>query len=201
MATGPDTATIDLHWCRWQAGDGRAALRRVLASYLDVEPAAIGFTAARHGKPRLAAPFDDTILFNWSHCRQLAVIAVARGVEPGIDIERVDRRVSFDAIARRWFAPSEQAQLRALQPSARREAFLRMWTAKEAVLKATGKGISHGLDRVGLALQGDSVRLLEWDGKPATDWQLLQPQAPEDGYLVALAWQGSTRRVRNCGFA
>lgn len=201
MATRSDTATIDLHWCRWRAGDGREVLRRVLARYLDSQPDALEFTKDRQGKPRLLAPHDNTILFNWSHCRGLAVIAVARGVDPGVDIERGDRRVSSDAIARRWFTQSEQAQLRTVEPAARREAFLRLWTAKEAVLKATGKGISHGLDRVEIGLDDGRVQLLRLDGKPTTGWQLWQPQAPENGYLVALAWHGSPRRVRACGFA
>ena len=81
-------------------------------------------------------------------------------------------------------------------PSAavRDHAFLRLWCAKEAVLKAHGHGISFGLDRLRFEDEGGGLRLVACDpalGAPE-DWSLQELQ-PAPDYLGALAWRPGAR--------
>ncbi len=72
--------------------------------------------------------------------------------------------------------------------------FLELWTAKEAVLKANGRGIAFGLHRLRVA-SGVPLRLAWLDGDDANAWQLQRVQL-DDAYVAALAWRGGTRHVR-----
>jgi 4'-phosphopantetheinyl transferase len=98
------------------------------------------FDIGPHGKPALPAGSVDAstaapLHFNLSHSGDLALIAIAP-VPVGIDLER-DAPPDADALARTWFTPAEQVRLQ------RGEAdFLTLWTAREAVLKAAGTGLS-----------------------------------------------------------
>lgn len=74
---------------RWQAG--RGALRTVLGGYLGIAPAAVELRLGHRGKPALADP-DASLRFNLSHSDELALIALARGREVGIDVERIGER-------------------------------------------------------------------------------------------------------------
>ena len=78
-------------------------------------------------------------------------------------------------------------------PAASRElAFVRLWCAKEAVLKAHGRGLSFGLHRLEFAPRDDDWALVSCDpalGKPS-DWTL-HAFAPMPGYLASLAWRAS----------
>ena len=122
---------------RW--GTGRGILREVLGRALGCGPAEVKFRYAAHGKPGLA---DSDLRFNISHSGALAVIALAR-VEVGVDVELPRPRRS-DAIARRFYTPGEIERLFAhADPERRADAFFRLWTCKEAFLKATGEGLSR----------------------------------------------------------
>jgi len=88
------------HRSRWVAS--RWALRGVLARYLGEDPTMIGLRLGEHGKPELADP-EATLRFNLSHSAGRALVAVATGVEVGVDIERLGRRTAphYTAWARR----------------------------------------------------------------------------------------------------
>ena len=125
------------------------ALRDVLARYLGVSANRIEFGKDGHGKPRLAAEFAARDLrFNLSHCRRLALVAVAWHREVGVDVEAIAADADDVQLAARRFAPREIAALRALPPAERQAAFFRIWTRKEAYLKAVGQGVSIPLDSV-----------------------------------------------------
>ena len=97
-----------------------------------------------HGKPLLAGPGTDGLHVSLSHTRGLVGCVVAR-CPVGLDCEPRARAARLGAlrVARRRFSPAEVAALERLPPGrARDAAFLRMWTLKEALVKATGRGIS-----------------------------------------------------------
>lgn len=121
---------------------GRAFLRTVLANCLgDTAPAALQFRQLAHGKPELDGLHAGKLQFNLSHTDAVLVLAVSRRHAVGVDVEAVTRKVELMALAQRYFAAHEYAELRALDASAQRERFFTLWTLKEAWLKARGLGL------------------------------------------------------------
>lgn len=174
----------------------QGALARFLCVYADCAQAPLMERSA-YGKP-FAPAFPD-LHFNLSHAGPHLLLAFARGQSVGIDLERSDRRLSIDGIAGRFFAEREARALAALAPAQRREAFLRLWTRKEAVLKAIGHGLQFGLDRVEFSLDHghdfDRLVSIGAEAGTASEWRVRKLD-PGPDLLGALAWRGADRRVR-----
>lgn len=121
---------------------GRGALRETLAFALGLAPADVPIVRGARGRPALAPP--HALDFNVTHTEGVAVIAhLARpGWRVGIDVEGLDRDVSHDGLARKFLTERERTAIASLDDDARRRAFLRRWTCKEAMSKATGEGLS-----------------------------------------------------------
>jgi 4'-phosphopantetheinyl transferase len=164
-----------------------ALLRALLSERADVAPSSWGFVAGPAGKPELDPAHGlPWLRFNLSHARSLVACAVTVGDDIGIDVESLDRRPPTEGLAARWFAPEETACLAARAEPTRTATFLRLWTLKEAFVKATGDGIALGIERVVFAL--DPPRLLRAppeSGAPAA-WRFLQLE-PVPGHVLALA--------------
>jgi len=195
----PPLAPDDIHiWrCRWAGGAGERAFAGLLRRYAEDEGAAI--FRGEHGKPHFAPP-HDTLGFNWSHSGDVALLAVGRGpagFSVGVDVEAVRPRARALELAQRFFAPGETACLRALGESARLQGFLTLWTAKEAVLKAHGGGLSYGLHRVSFTLEeeGAAPATFEGDVGQAEEWQVHRLPLNE-GLVSAVAWRGEKRALR-----
>ncbi len=123
----------------------RALVRTVLAQYLDVaDPASLAFITNAHGKPALAGA--SNINFNLSHTKGLVALAVTSAHQIGVDVEAVNRRVEMLELAARYFSASENQQLLELSGAEQRERFFRLWTLKEAYVKARGLGLRIPLD-------------------------------------------------------
>ena len=165
----------------------RALQRLALASYLPgVAPRELRFVRSGAGRPSLAAPFDAGGLdFNLAHSRGLVVLAVARGLEFGIDVERYDKNVPL-AAARRYFSRDEVAALEALPRDAQPRRFLRLWTLKEAYLKAIGSGITGGLGSMTFRLDNRGVSFERAADPDASRWWFGQFSAGAE-HLLAIA--------------
>ncbi len=188
----PDAGVIHLHWLDRQRQDKRRPLANVLARYLGVAPHELGIIEDEtSGKPRLAEVAQ--LRFNWSHTDNVALLAVANAVEVGVDLERSDRALDAMALAKRFFSAAEHAWLESLPQGKRGAGFLRLWTGKEAVLKATGTGISAGLDRVTFLPTGAYGLVLDRQRLGRGAAHVIQVRALatlEPGQLAALAWLG-----------
>ncbi|ANB19791.1 4'-phosphopantetheinyl transferase family protein [Dokdonella koreensis] len=152
-----------------------------------------------HGKPY--APEAGGIEFNVSHSGHYVLIAFARGQPLGVDLESVaGRRRAILTIAERFFAPDEAAALARLDGDRQHLAFLRLWTCKEAVLKAMGSGLHFGLDRLRFSLDADgqprAVAQIVGDAGDPAHWHLHRQEAAAET-VAALAWNGPERRVRS----
>ncbi|WP_266168652.1 4'-phosphopantetheinyl transferase family protein [Dyella subtropica] len=174
---------------------GREPFHALLAAYLGHAADDIRLGAGEYGRPMLTAPHDPDLHFNWSHSSDQALFAIARGVEPGVDLERLRERPRALAIAERYFSADEAAVLAALDASARDAAFLQLWTAKEAVLKATGRGLAFGLHRLSIASEAERLALRFLDGELPTQWQLHRLNLDVD-HVGSLAWRGGPRTIR-----
>lgn len=160
-----------------------------LAPRLQCTPEAVPLRRSAHGRPQLLAPhaMHDT---SWSHSGRGLLIALSRNAVVGIDLEHERPRKQVVAIAQRYFHPDEAAWLEAMSDEATRQsAFIRLWCAKEAVLKAHGRGLAFGLDRLRFEEFDGSMQLVSCAaelGDP-TRWRLRE-LVPEAGYHAALAW-------------
>ncbi|HEY0504400.1 MAG TPA: 4'-phosphopantetheinyl transferase superfamily protein [Lysobacter sp.] len=164
--------------------------RAWLAGELALAPEALPLARDARGRPRLGGTLSQWDC-NWSHSGDGLLIALGHGVQVGIDLERLRHRARALGLAQRYFTAPELAWLHAAPSSAVRDhRFLRLWCAKEALLKAHGHGISFGLHRLRFAADGDALRLAECDPAlgTASDWQLQELQ-PAPDYLGALAWR------------
>jgi 4'-phosphopantetheinyl transferase len=175
------------------------ALRLVLSRYLRASPRGLEFVVGEHGKPRLAEPGQSGDLqFNLSDSHHLALVAVTRGREVGVDIERLDREVEAMEIAEHAFAPAEIEALRAVPEPERRDAFFRCWTRKEAFAKARGTGLLLPLSTFTVSVKpGERPALRQVEGDPleSSRWTLLDLD-PGPGYTAALAVERGWERLR-----
>ncbi|HUB89908.1 MAG TPA: 4'-phosphopantetheinyl transferase superfamily protein [Dyella sp.] len=194
IAAGLGQDQLHVWRLRYDRAWRRAPLRALLGVYLGMPGDAVILAEGEHGRPELAEPLDRSLQFNWSHSGDTALIAVARGCAPGIDIEQLRARPRAMQLAGRFFHPEEVAALKALDASAQQQAFLRLWTSKEAVLKAMGRGIAFGLDRLRLTVPPAPSRLLWLDGDDASLWQV-HALAASEGYVASAAWRGLTREI------
>lgn len=120
----------------------RAALRRVLGSYLEIPPGRVALEHGPNDKPRLAPGTDPDLRFNLSHSGAVALVAVRLGHEVGIDVEQVRGGVDGEAIAREVFEAADRVSMAELSAIDPRGAFFRTWARREALAKATGAGIA-----------------------------------------------------------
>ncbi|HTQ98685.1 MAG TPA: 4'-phosphopantetheinyl transferase superfamily protein [Candidatus Acidoferrum sp.] len=148
-------------------------VRGVLARYCGCEPAALRFSRDTHGKPHLLTQDArlSALRFNLSHTRGFCVLAVTVDAEIGVDVEDERRAAEMLALAQRYFSPDEVQWLQQLDASALRAGFFRLWTLKEAYVKARGVGLKLGLDTftIGFAGAGEPRLLLSEDAD-ASQW-------------------------------
>ena len=169
-----------------------ALLRISLARYVGTTPQSLRFARETRGRPWLidaAMPLD----FNLSDTDRGTIIAVARDLRIGVDIERLDRQPRVMALAQRYFRPEETAGLSELPSDQAQHAFLNAWTAKESSCKATGTGIYGWLDQWGFARDiggaDPQVTYVPEAAAPLTAWQHRRV-SPADGYTAVIAVKG-----------
>ncbi|MGA0588655.1 4'-phosphopantetheinyl transferase family protein [Dyella sp. KRB-257] len=202
LAEGLHDDEIHVWSMRYERAGGRAPLRRLLAVYLDLRAEDVTLVDTVHGRPELHGAHRGRLRFNWSHSADRALVAIARSVQPGIDLEHRPRRADRNvlALAQRFFAPVEADALGALPADERAAAFLRLWTVKEAVLKAQGRGLAYGLHRVVVDLGGSATARVHLDADSVAAWQVRELTLDPD-WVAALAWRGPSMAVRWCGQA
>jgi 4'-phosphopantetheinyl transferase len=184
---------------------GRGALRSILGRYLQASPEAVALEYGPKGKPLLADRFARSgIHFNLAHSEDLALVALAQGRDVGVDLERVRNLDDAEELASCFCAPSEFQEFRSVPEQGRSAAFFRIWTRKEAWLKATGKGIGHWLDKVEVSFRADErprfVKLPKETATNAEGWNL-QEFIPAPGFMAALAVPGEAPEISCWKFA
>lgn len=173
-----------------------AFLRDIVGRYVGRTLAPDDFVRGEFGKPALREP--SRLGFNLSHCAHAAIVAIADDADVGVDIEAdVVRARPYAALARRYFCTEEADWVAAQAPESVQRAFVALWTAKEAVLKANGRGIAFGLARLRFATQADRVGPLiaiDAPAGPADAWQV-HALKPAPRLVGAVAWRGAARRI------
>ena len=174
----------------------RIVLRTILGQCLGIEPKGVAFSSDTRGKPHLAE--ESGLQFNLAHTADFMLLAVARDIVLGVDVERIRQVKDAQAIASRFFSPNEAHWLRRQSPDALDPCFFRLWTRKEAVLKATGEGISSGIASVQLLNPDGSFRQTvsrSSEDNCNVDWSLHELQ-PAKGFVGALALPAGYERLQ-----
>jgi 4'-phosphopantetheinyl transferase len=162
-------------------------LRQLLGSVTGVDPAALAFDIGPQGKPSLAGP-PGVGAFNLSHSDDIGLLLWAPGGgDWGVDVERLRAVPDADDVARLVFTPQECQEWAEGDAAGRTRRFLRLWTRKEACLKAIGSGLSIAPGRfaAGFAHQPVVIDLPLPDGDAARIWVADLPS--DDDSVAALA--------------
>jgi 4'-phosphopantetheinyl transferase len=129
----------------------RAARRQILARHLDIDPAEVTYRVDRWGRPGLDPRHDSSLRFSSARSGHRAVLATTHARSVGIDLELLRPIPEATAIASAWFDAATFGQLVNEAVAGDDRGFLSRWTALEATLKATGRGLVAGGHDVRLA--------------------------------------------------
>ncbi|KJH72734.1 4'-phosphopantetheinyl transferase family protein [Aliterella atlantica] len=164
----------------------RAALRAILGSYLSIAADKVQFCYGHRGKPALAQTHAQSRLcFNLSHSEELAVCAITRDREVGVDVEFIRPITEAEQIAKRYFSARENASFQALPNSDKQAGFFYHWTRKEAYLKAEGEGLSANCDRFDASVASEEAKI-----QGTGDRWFLQGFTPAPNYIATVAVEG-----------
>lgn len=175
-------------WCV-----ARAHLRRTLAAALGLDARALRFARHASGKPYL--PAARHCHFNLSHAGDVAVVAVSTVTAVGTDVEPVRDIADRDSVIKQFFSAHENQQFAQLPGHDRCQAFFQGWTRKEAVIKATGEGLSADLAAFSVTLApGEPPQMVAHErlASGAPPWHLWHV-VPRAGYVAAVAMQCHAR--------
>ena len=166
-----------------------AALRLALATYTGTAAHELAFETGSGGRPELAGSTGTpSIRFNLTHTSGLFAVSLTRRVACGVDAERLSTCAVDDSLLSSILSPSEHAHMGTLARNEATVAFHRLWTRKEAVLKALGLGLKVDPrcvlvgDEGGLAIVSDPIVEL----RLRTGWQLRTFQ-PTPDHVVSVA--------------
>ena len=177
----------------------RGALRSVLGRYLDRPPGQLRFAYSAFGKPEVEGEEGGGCLrFNLSHAEGVALIALTRGREVGVDVEVVREEFPGMEIAEGYFSAREVGTLRSLPEEAWAAAFFLYWTRKEAYIKALGEGLSHSLRQFSVSLgDGESSVLAEPEGvAPGASGWSVKGLSVGESHAAAVAFRGPVTNFR-----
>lgn len=157
---------------------GRALLRVLAGQATGVVPRSVEISVGAMGKLRVPG-----VECNVAHSRGMVALALARDAAIGVDVEAQDRAVEALDVARDTFAPGEVEEIEAAREGERTAIFCRIWTKKEAVLKAHGQGLTKRLDTFAVSARepGEAAVVLD-DGS----FFVREIVAP-DGFVAAVA--------------
>jgi 4'-phosphopantetheinyl transferase len=166
-------------------------VREILGRLLGEPAGSLRFRVGAVGKPELdrGPGVFEPLRFNVSHSAELGIVAVCRGREVGVDLERLRPISEAERIVASFFTAAELEAFTAISGPDRGAAFLRGWTRKEAVLKGFGMGIS-GLSarhETGFAVSPLSARFTPAEPTSRVDRWMLWEAAPRPEFVAALA--------------
>jgi 4'-phosphopantetheinyl transferase len=177
---------------------GRGLLRMFLGAFLAMKPDQIAFRYGAYGKPALdRVVHGRTLQFNLAHSNDLAVFIFCWDRPVGIDVEHVRPMTDEADFAERFFSPAESALIGSLSGEQKRNTFFKLWTCKEAFLKASGAGLTDPLNEVEFSFgDADSARIvsIHGDKKRAALWRM-EMFKPAKGYQAACAVEGDAEQL------
>jgi 4'-phosphopantetheinyl transferase len=172
-------------------------LRSLLAGYVGVEPQAIVFRSGAHGKPYLSGVDGPSLPhFSLSSSDGRAAFAFSRSAGIGVDIEKIRGIEEMESIAHRHFTPNERDLVLSGTKEQRERRFYRVWTRKEAVLKAHGIGLLREMDRVDVGgAEGTGPWTVVLDGESGRAEYTVFDIDEVEGFAAAVAVAGPAAEI------
>jgi len=184
---------FEIHRERYIAG--RGMLRILVGAYLNIDPALVRFCYSVHQKPMLDPFHKSELNFNLANSDDRVVYLFSLKRRSGIDLEYVHPMLDEDHFGKLYFSERESRNLGALRDIEKTSYFFRLWTCKEAFLKAIGKGLTGELSEVEVDFLPDgTARFLSLPGEAAQDWQLML-FSPWENFQSALAIEGDSAKI------
>jgi 4'-phosphopantetheinyl transferase len=119
----------------------RGLLRNILGNYLKQQPAEVEFKIGPNKKPFVVNNGKDSLQYNISHAGDWILLAISNS-DVGADTEVVDNGFDYEEVIKEYFGSEEITYIKQSTPA---ERFFTLWTRKEALTKATAKGIDNNL--------------------------------------------------------
>jgi len=147
----------------------RVQLRQLLAVYLAVDAKEVQFAKGEFGKPYI---LNSKLSFNISHSEDQALVAVSQCTQLGVDIECWRELGNLEGLVKRNFSEAEKQQWLDVAIGEREATFFKIWTRKEAFIKATGRGLGMGVSTCGFNLQSPhNIKLSPSEYGATSSWQ------------------------------
>ncbi|MGN6524817.1 MAG: 4'-phosphopantetheinyl transferase family protein [Burkholderiaceae bacterium] len=166
----------------------RLALRRLLAQRLGRALADVVLVRGARGKPAVAGA--SRCFFNVAHTDERVLIALCADAEVGVDVESTAAVAAASGVRALACSPAERAWL-AVREAEADAALARLWTRKEAVLKAWGVGLGRPMAMLDLGEPGAACGCVAMAGEPPAAWRDLDA-APGEAAALAVAGAGVT---------
>ncbi len=164
----------------------RSNLKRILSFYLSIPPQEIEFQYNTYGKPKLLDKINQLDLqFNVSHSEDIAIYGITCHNLIGVDVEYIRPMPEAENLAQRFFSRKEFEKISTLLSEEKNREFFKLWTAKEAYLKAIGKGISGGLEKVEVSTH-EPISFIRLPESNHINYNLFY-LTPHHNYLAAIA--------------
>lgn len=175
----------------------RGSLRSILTKYLKQPPETICFRYSPNGKPELnAKELKTPFQFNLSHSHEMGLLAVTQKRSVGVDVERIaPQSIDSIGIAEQFFTSVEADLIRSAPAKLRNDCFFRVWTRKEAFLKACGDGLSGSLSQFEVSLDNPEILFLKHDAFARGSWSVHEYR-PCSGYVAAIAIESHVRKFK-----
>jgi 4'-phosphopantetheinyl transferase len=157
------------------------------------QPADWSFETCTNGKPRVSGAVGP--YFNLSHCDGLVACAVSLAADIGVDVERLDRQPPRYLLDSRFLAPAEHAWLQGLPDALHSIGFFRLWTLKEACIKATGMGLTVPLDTIAFSFDPLLVTFSDPVLGDTAQWSFEQKIINSGRHVLAAAWRQPAARL------
>jgi 4'-phosphopantetheinyl transferase len=179
---------------------GRVVAKAAVGEALGIEPGDVALDSTcpdcgrSHGKPRVIAPAGFTGVLpelSISHSGNLVGVALTGGLPVGIDVEQ-ERDVEIDGLIRMTLSAAEQTTFATVPVPERDAAFFTYWSRKEAILKATGRGLAIAMTKVTVNPWDQPPRVLESQASEVDTARMRMAQLDAgSGYRACVAVIGS----------
>ena len=165
------------------------ATNSACAVHLDCGNEQLTFGTSEYGKPHAMVDGEpESVGFNVSHSHQHGLVALALHGRVGVDVEQRNMQQNLDGEIQSVFTPNERADLAAVRGEQQIHFFFRLWTMKEALLKALGTGFSLDMSKIEIPKtlrQGMNAGEFFFPQLPAVRWWLESLDDPN--FAAALA--------------